>query len=132
MKPTGFLKVAMLMNTLALLGSYLGVENARVNAHRRAMLRDSANVSIASVGTIALSVIGIILAAVIGLRVLAALFPTYTSSVASISENFTTADWGETTANDISPIFATVVALVGMIAVVGIVLLVMHFRKTHA
>lgn len=112
---------------VAILGLYLapsGPENTLANAYRRAKLRqdDRAVSTIAGIGTAIMGIIVVIIVAVVGMRVIAALFPTYSGSVSNISENFTTADWGDTTANSISPIFALVVALVGLIALVGLVI----------
>lgn len=116
---------------LATLGLYLaltGLEDL-TNAHRRARLRTNDAANISAVGTVALTIVGVILAAVIGLRVLAALMPTYTSSVGAIAENFTTADWGDPTANDISPIFALVVALGGLVGAAVLAIVLVTRRK---
>lgn len=87
---------------------------------------------IRNLGTVALTIVGVILTAVIGLQVLSALFPTYSGAVKNISTNFSTTDWGDATATNISPIFGLVAALAGLIGIVGLVLLVVnlyHGRK---
>lgn len=88
---------------------------------------DSAN--LAGIGASALMVVGIVLGAVVSLLILAELMPTYSSAVGNISENFTTADWGDATANSISPIFGLVVAIGGLFAIVGLAFLAYRFSR---
>lgn len=87
---------------------------------------------ISGIGTLALTIVAVILAAVVGLRVIAALFPTYGESVRAIADGFNNTTWGDGTANVISPIFRLLVALAGLIAIVGLVLLAVNLHKKHS
>lgn len=91
-------------------------------AKSRAALRenDAAIVDLSHTLSYALVVVAIIIGVVVALAVLAALFPVYSGSVSNLSANFTTTNWGNSTANSISPIFSLVISLVGMFAIVGL------------
>lgn len=93
---------------------------------RRFQTNDEADLS--NIGGVAMAVAAIIIAAVVTLTLLSNLFPTYSASVASISENVSTADWGDETANGIGPVFAMLVSLGGLFAIVGLVFLAYKLR----
>lgn len=76
-----------------------------------------------------LAVIGVVLAAVIGLLVLSALLPTLFSATASITENVTTGDVGNATANSLLSVFGLVVPLVIIVGIIGLVILVARFKS---
>ena len=90
---------------------------------------DLAAVSFGHLGTIALTVVIVILGAYIAITVIASLLPTFASAVKNISGNFSTADWGNDTANSLGPIFGLIISLLGMFAIVGLVLYAMSFRS---
>lgn len=81
-----------------------------------------------NVGTYALAIVGIILGAYVGIQVVASLLPTWAGGVASISENFSTAEWGDATANSLGPVMALVISLVGMFALAGLVFVAIQLR----
>lgn len=82
---------------------------------------DAANTSLAGIGAIALSIVAVIISAVVGLVILSKLFPTYSGAAANLSTNMSSADWGDPTANSLGPVFAMVVSLGALFAVVGLV-----------
>lgn len=115
---------------------YLGLASPQESkAHSRRAMRtanaDAGFVDLNHALLLGLGIVGIIIGVVVGLQILAALFPTYTGSVANISTNMTSANWGNTTANSIGPVFGLVISLVGMFAVVGIVLLAFSLYNTR-
>lgn len=78
----------------------------------------------------ALTVAGIIVGAVVGLAVLAALAPLWFDATADLSENFTNADVGDTTANSIANnIFPLIIGLTGVFAIAGLAFAAMKLRK---
>lgn len=83
-------------------------------------LKNNDSAALSNIGVMALTVVGVIIGAVVSLLILAELMPTYSGAVANISDNFTSADWGDQTANSISPIFGLVVSLGGLFAIVGL------------
>lgn len=79
----------------------------------------------------ALTIAGVILGAVVSLNVLAALAPTWFTSTRSLTQNFTTADVGDATANNIAnTVFPLIIALIGVFAIAGLAFLVMKLRKS--
>jgi hypothetical protein len=78
----------------------------------------------------AITVAGVIVGAVVGLSVLAALAPTWFDSVGDLGENFSTADVGDTTANDIANnVFPLIIGLLGVFAIAGLAFAAMKLRK---
>jgi hypothetical protein len=75
-----------------------------------------------ALGKAALGIVAVIIAAYLAVIVISNLLPTYSSGVSSISENVSTADWGDDTANSLGPVFAMVISLGGMFALVGLAL----------
>jgi len=89
-------------------------------ATRRLAQDDEAIVSLGHVGAFALSIAAVIIAAVVALIILSTLFPTYGGAVKNLSNNVTTQDWGNSTANSLGPIFGLLIALGGLFAIVGL------------
>lgn len=84
-----------------------------------------ANISIAG----ALTVAGVIVGAVVGLSVLAALAPTWFDATGDLAENFTNADVGDTTANNIAnTVFPLIIGLLGVFAIAGLAFAAMKLR----
>lgn len=78
----------------------------------------------------ALTIAGVIVGAVVGLAVLAALAPSWFDATADLSENFSTADVGDETANGIANnVFPLIIGLLGVFAIAGIAFAVMKIRK---
>jgi hypothetical protein len=75
---------------------------------------------IKKIGAVALGVAAVIIGAVVSLILLSNLFPAYSGAVGNLSENVTTSDWGDPTANSIAPTFGMLVALGGLFAVIGL------------
>lgn len=88
----------------------------------------SSNSNLKNIGGYALAIVGVILAAYVGVQVISSLLPTYASGISSISENFTTADWGDATANSLGPVLALVISLVGMFGLAGVVFYAVSLR----
>lgn len=87
---------------------------------------DHANINIGSAITIA----GVIVGAVVGLAVLSALAPTWFDATGDLAENFSSADVGDSTANQIAnDVFPLIIALLGVFAVAGLAFGVMKLRK---
>jgi hypothetical protein len=85
---------------------------------RRMSRNDAANLG--AIGAVALGVASVIIGAVVSLILLSALFPSYSGAVGNLSENVSAADWGDDTANSISPVFGMLIALGGLFAIVGL------------
>lgn len=68
----------------------------------------------------ALTIAFLIIGGVVALKILASVTPTYAESAASISENVSTADWGDDTANDIAPTFGMVLSLSALFGLVAL------------
>lgn len=101
------------------------VEKGR-QQHRRIMQDLAANISMQS----ALTIAGVIVGAVVALNVLAALAPTWFASTKDLGENFTNADVGDVTANNIAnTVFPLIIGLLGVFALAGLAFLVMKLRK---
>lgn len=78
----------------------------------------------------ALTVAGIIVGAVVGLAVLSALAPLWFDSASDLSENFSTADVGDDTANSIAnDIFPLIIGLTAVFAIAGLAFAAMKLRK---
>lgn len=78
----------------------------------------------------ALTIVGVVIGAVVGLTVLAALAPTWFSATGDLVENFTTADVGDATANNIAnTVFPLVLGLLGVFAIAGLAFAAMKLRK---
>jgi hypothetical protein len=94
--------------------------------HKNTRLRslaasDGANLS--SIGGFALTIAAVIVGAVVALILISTLFPTYSGAVKNLSSNVTTADWGNTTANALGPVFGLLISLGGLFAIVGLAFL---------
>lgn len=76
-----------------------------------------------------LAIVGVVIAAVLGLTILSALLPTLFDSTASITQNITTGDVGNTTANSLLAVFGLIVPLVIIVGIIGLVFLVAKFKK---
>lgn len=76
-----------------------------------------------------LAIVGVVIAAVVGLSILSALLPTLFDSTAAITENVTTGDVGNDTANTLLGVFGMVVPIVIILGIVGLVFLVAKFKK---
>ena len=78
-----------------------------------------------------LTVIGVIIGAVVAIAIVAALFPTYMTSLASLGDTFNDPNTttGDATADTLLPIFGLLVAFAGLFAIVGIVLLSVKLKK---
>lgn len=82
-----------------------------------------------SVGA-ALTVAGIVLVSVITVLILAALSPTFFNATGDLAENFSTADVGDSTANDIANnVFPLIIALSGVFAIAGLAFLAFRMRS---
>lgn len=98
-----------------------GTQNVIKRLSERRVMRDEAAVSLGAIGAVAMGTAAVIIGAVVTLILLANLFPSYSGAVGNLSDNLTTADWGDETANGISPTFAMLVSLGGLFAIVGLV-----------
>lgn len=79
-----------------------------------------------------LTIIGVIIAAVVAIAIVAALFPTYMTSLASLGDTFNDPNTttGDATADTLLPIFGLLIAFAGLFAIVGIVLLAVKLKKS--
>lgn len=98
-------------NVIARLGNVEGF------ARRR---DDSGAMNITAVGVIALSIVAVILGAVVGMQVLASLYPTFGGAAGNLSENITTVDLNDPTANSLRPTIAMVVSIAAVLGILGI------------
>jgi hypothetical protein len=116
-----------------LLNMHLGIlallETSQTTLAHRRRNADSGFADVGHLATIALTIVVVILGAYVAITVLASLIAPFASAVKNISANFTTADWGNTTANSLGPIFGLVISLLGMFAIVGLVLYSMNFKS---
>lgn len=87
---------------------------------RRLGRNDTAAASLGSIGTTAIGVAAVIVGAVVSLIILANLFPSYSGAVGNLSTNMSTADWGDDTANSLSPTFAMLISLGGLFAILAL------------
>lgn len=92
-------------------------------------LRKNESANLGAIGAVALSVAAVIVGAVVSLILLSNLFPAYSGAVGNLSENMTTADWGDPTANSIAPTFGMLIALGGLFAIVGLAFVAYKLRK---
>lgn len=81
-----------------------------------------------------LAIVVVIIVAVVALALLAALSPTFLESVAGIvnvfiSGNYTT---GDATADNVMPVFGTLIAFLGLFALVGLVFAAVQLRRGGA
>lgn len=106
-----------------------GTKNVMRRLSEKRHDNDVAAASLANIGAGALVVVAAIIGAVVGMKVLAQLFPTYSSSAGALAENFSTADWGDDTANSISPTMGMVVALGALFSVLGLAFIVYKLRS---
>lgn len=79
----------------------------------------------------ALGIVGVFIVAVVGMAVVAALMPTYFSSLSDVGNTFTDANTttGNTDADALLPIFGLLVAFAGLFAIVGLVILVVRLKR---
>lgn len=82
----------------------------------------------------ALTIVGVIIGAVVGLAILAALVPTFFSSLADIGTVFTDANTttGNADADNLLPVFGLLIAFGGLFAIVGLALLVVSVKNKKA
>lgn len=80
------------------------------------------------IGQNALVVVGIVIGAVVLIILIATLFPTYSGAVKNLTSNVTNADFGNGTTNALLPVFALVISLGGLFAIVGLIFLAYHFK----
>lgn len=78
-----------------------------------------------------LAVIGTIIGAVVAIAIVAALFPTYMGSLASLGDTFNDPNTttGDATADTLLPVFGLLIAFGGLFAIVGIVLLAIKLKN---
>lgn len=88
--------------------------------------------SLQSIGTKALGIAAIVLGVVVGVVILSNLFPTYSGAVGNLSTAVSDADWGDATANSLGPVFALLVSLGGMFAIIGLAFAVYSNKKGGA
>lgn len=96
---------------------------------RERKMNDRAASGVYALGAIALTIIGVILGAVIGMKVISQLLPGYASDTKNVTENLTTADFGDATANSIADVFGMVVGIAAVVAIVGLVLLAVTLSR---
>lgn len=84
--------------------------------------------SFQNVSTKALSIAGVIIGAVVAVILIATLYPTYGGAVANLTENVSSTDLGDPTANSLRSVFALVISLAGLFAIVGLVFLGMSLK----
>lgn len=89
---------------------------------------DPALIDVGHALSLAVVVAVIIVGAVVALQVLSSLFPTYSGAVKNLSSNMTTADWGNTTANSLGPIFGLLISLAGIFAILGLVFIAVEVK----
>jgi hypothetical protein len=89
---------------------------------------DQAAASFAGIGALALTVAAVIVGAVVALILISTLFPTYAGAVKNLSQNVTTADFGNTTANSLGPVFGLLISLGGLFAIVGLAFVAYHLK----
>lgn len=77
----------------------------------------------------ALGIAAVVIGAVVAIVLIATLYPTYGGAVANLTENVTSTDLGDSTANSLRPIFALIISLAGLFAIVGLVFLGMSLKK---
>lgn len=109
---------------LALMNVWLALqESAFMVAFRSEFSRraDAAKISFGHVGSLAVGLVLVIVGGYVALTVLAQLLPTWAGSVKNISQNFSTADWGNVVANSLGSPLSIVISLGGMFAFLGLV-----------
>lgn len=106
----------------------VGVARMRAAGSRNGRASDAGFVDVSSALSLAVLVAVVIVGAVVALQVLSNLFPTYAGAVANLSTNMSTANWGNTTANSLGPIFGLLISLAGIFAVLGLVFIAVEVR----
>lgn len=81
--------------------------------------------------TFGLTIIGVIIGAVVAIAIVAALFPTYMTSLSDLGTAFNDPNTttGDDSADALLPIFGLLIAFAGLFAIVGIVLLAVKLKK---
>jgi hypothetical protein len=79
----------------------------------------------------ALVIVAVVIGAVVGLSVLAALLPTFFTSLGDIGAVFTdpSTTTGNTDADALLPVFGLLIAFAGLFAIVGLALLVVKVKN---
>lgn len=90
---------------------------------------DVAAANLSSIGAAAIGVAAVIVGAVVALILMANLSDDYAGAVKNISDNVSTADWGDTTANGIAPTFGMLLSLGGLFALVGLAFVAYRISK---
>lgn len=88
---------------------------------------EGGNIGLGAVLTIVLVIIG----AVVSIAILAALAPTWFTSIASIVSIFTSGNYttGDDTADGIMPVFGMLIAFLGLFALIGLVFAVVQLKR---
>lgn len=104
-------------------------QRRQVASQNRILLGKDEHASLS--GQAALTIVGVVVGAVVGLAVLAALLPTFFSSLKSVGQVFTasTTSTGSTTADALLPTFGLLIAFSGLFAIVGLAILVVSYTK---
>lgn len=123
------MRLPAFLTTLAVYLGLIDLDAPQANARRRSLARnDAAEAGFGHIVGVALTVAAIIIGAVVAIIILATLFPTYSGAVGNLSTNFTNANWGNSTANSLSPVFGLLIALLGMFAIIGLAFLAFQFK----
>lgn len=96
------------------------IARMRHHFHTTFHKEDEAAMNVSSIATIAIALVVIVLASYIAVAVLAALIAPYASNIKNLSANFTSADWGNETANSLGTVVGLIVSLGGMLAFLGL------------
>lgn len=78
-----------------------------------------------------LTIVGVIIGAVVTMAIVAALLPTFLNSLADVNTEFNdpNATTGDATADSLLTIFPILIALGGLFAIVGLILMAVRVRK---
>lgn len=81
-----------------------------------------------------LAIVIVIIVAVVALALLSALSPTFLQSVAGIVNVFSSGNYttGDATADNVMPVFGTLIAFLGLFALVGLVFAAVQLRRGGA
>jgi predicted membrane-bound spermidine synthase len=94
------------------------------------LTNDDARFSVTALLSVALAIVGVIIGAQIGMRLLSTMAPGFISDGANLSENISTADYGDPLANSLAPNFGLLISLAILFALVGLAFAVVFIYKS--
>lgn len=121
----------MKQNRMTRLYGAIGILAALIvpKSSKKDRMNDAAAGSFEGMAGAAFTIAAVIVGAVVALILISTLFPTYAGAAKNLTTNVTNADFGNATTNGLLPVFALLISLGALFAIVGLAFLAYRLRK---